>query len=96
MRRASDALEIFHSCSNPPISGLFGAQGYASRRVPIGFEPFAVLLQFHHLDPEEKRFALADRGLARSLEKAREEARKCVLLCANCHAELEAGIATMP
>jgi hypothetical protein len=22
----------------------------------------------------------------------REEARKCVLLCANCHAEVEAGI----
>jgi transposase len=52
-------------------------------------------LQFHHLDPEEKRFGLAARGIALSLEKARAEARKCVLLCANCHAEVEAGIANL-
>jgi hypothetical protein len=25
----------------------------------------------------------------------REEAEKCVLLCANCHAEVEAGIVTI-
>ena len=28
----------------------------------------------------------------RSLDKAREEVRKCVVLCANCHAEVEAGL----
>jgi hypothetical protein len=33
--------------------------------------------------------------VARSLERCREEARKCVLLCANCHAEVEGGIATV-
>jgi transposase len=61
-----------------------------------GYDRYAGALQFHHLDPSEKSFALADRGLARSLERARAEARKCVLVCANCHAELEAGIATIP
>jgi transposase len=55
-----------------------------------------VALEFHHVDPTEKRFALSHRGVARSLERARREASKCVLLCANCHAEVEAGIATMP
>jgi hypothetical protein len=25
----------------------------------------------------------------------REEAAKCVLLCSNCHAEVEAGVATL-
>ena len=28
--------------------------------------------------------------------KSRAEARKCVLLCANCHAEVEGGFATLP
>jgi hypothetical protein len=27
-----------------------------------------------------------------ALERLRAEARKCVLLCANCHAEVEAGM----
>ena len=52
-------------------------------------------LGFHHPDPGEKRFSLGDRGVARSLERARKEARKCVLLCANCHAEVEAGVARL-
>jgi hypothetical protein len=53
-------------------------------------------LQFHHMDPAEKAFSIAYRGVTRSLEAALAEARKCVLLCANCHAEVEAGVATLP
>jgi transposase len=48
-------------------------------------------LQFHHRVPAEKSFGLAQAGVARSLDRARAEAAKCVLLCANCHAEVEAG-----
>jgi 5-methylcytosine-specific restriction endonuclease McrA len=61
-----------------------------------GYDRYAGALQFHHVDPAKKAFAIADRGVARSLERALAEARKCVLLCANCHAEIEGGIATMP
>jgi transposase len=60
-----------------------------------GYSRYAGALQFHHVDPTNKAFALSGRGLARSLAKAREEVVKCVLLCANCHAEVEAGIATI-
>jgi transposase-like protein len=60
-----------------------------------GYDRYAGALQFHHLDPATKAFGLASRGLARSLAKARLEVAKCVLLCANCHAEVEAGIATI-
>jgi transposase-like protein len=60
-----------------------------------GYSRYAGALQFHHVDPTEKAFALSSRGLARSLAKAREEVMKCVLLCANCHAEVEAGVATI-
>jgi 5-methylcytosine-specific restriction endonuclease McrA len=61
-----------------------------------GYDRYAGALQFHHLDPAEKEFALSTRGIARSLSKARAEARKCVLLCATCHAEVEAGLASLP
>jgi Homeodomain-like domain-containing protein len=56
-----------------------------------GYDRCVAALQFHHPDPCEKSFAVSHRGATRSLGKAREEARKCVLLCANCHAEVEAG-----
>jgi hypothetical protein len=60
-----------------------------------GYDRYAGALEFHHVDPSTKAFAIADGGLARSLERARAEAAKCVLVCANCHAELEGGIATI-
>lgn len=60
-----------------------------------GYARYVGALQFHHLDPGQKVFALSSRGLARSLDSARQEAAKCALLCANCHAEVEAGIATI-
>ena len=53
-------------------------------------------LQFHHLDATAKEFQISERGVTRSIAAARAEAAKCVLLCANCHAEVEAGAATIP
>jgi hypothetical protein len=73
---------------------LVEAAGGACRL--CGYDRYPGALQFHHLDPAQKAFAIADRGVARSLERALAEARKCVLVCANCHAEIEGGIATMP
>ena len=61
-----------------------------------GFAEYAGALQFHHVDPTTKAFQLGGRGLTRSIEALRAEARKCVLLCANCHAMVEAGVATLP
>ncbi len=56
-----------------------------------GYDRWIGALQFHHLDPAEKAFGIAAGGMARSLERMRAEAEKCVLLCSNCHAEVEAG-----
>jgi 5-methylcytosine-specific restriction endonuclease McrA len=61
-----------------------------------GYDRYAGALQFHHVDAADKAFALSGSGIARSLTKARAEAAKCVLLCGNCHAEVEAGLATIP
>jgi transposase-like protein len=60
-----------------------------------GYDRAVAALQFHHVDPSSKLFSIAHRGATRSLDAARQEAGKCVLLCANCHAEVEAGIATL-
>jgi transposase-like protein len=61
-----------------------------------GYDRAPQALHFHHIDPEQKSFSMALRGVARSLKRCRAEARKCVLLCANCHAEVEAGLARLP
>jgi transposase len=53
-------------------------------------------LHFHHLEPSLKRHEINARGSAIALEKLRAEVRKCILLCANCHAEVEAGLITLP
>lgn len=53
-------------------------------------------LHFHHLEPSEKRIEINAKGVVLSLETLRAEARKCVLLCSNCHAEVEDGSASIP
>jgi transposase len=58
--------------------------------VLCGYARHPAALQFHHLDPASKSFGLGVSGITRSIERLREEASKCILLCANCHAELEA------
>jgi DNA-directed RNA polymerase subunit RPC12/RpoP len=59
--------------------------------VLCGYSAWIGALEFHHLDPSEKAFSVSGTGVTRSLERARAEARKCVLLCSNCHAEVEGG-----
>lgn len=61
-----------------------------------GFAESLAALQFHHLDPSEKEFHIAHQGVTRSIARARDEARKCILLCANCHAAVECGDAALP
>lgn len=50
----------------------------------------------HHVDGSAKEFGLSVRGLTRSWEKLKEEADKCVLVCANCHREIHAGVSQLP
>lgn len=53
-----------------------------------GYQENIAALQFHHLDPSKKQFKLGHRMLSnRSWDAILKEAPKCILLCANCHAE---------
>ena len=74
------------------LISLFGSQCCI-----CGFNAFQEALEFHHIDPQTKSFGLTDSNAAtKALEKQLEEARKCVLLCANCHRGLHAGHLELP
>lgn len=47
-------------------------------------------LEFHHLDPTQKDFSIST--ISKSFETVKSELDKCVLLCANCHREVHAGL----
>lgn len=54
-------------------------------------------LQFHHLDPSQKDFGLsASVANIKSWDSIIAEARKCIMVCANCHSEIHAGITAIP
>lgn len=63
--------------------------------VVCGYDTYVGALDFHHIDPKQKSFSLSVKGLSYSWESLVSEAEKCVLLCKNCHTELEAGLITL-
>jgi hypothetical protein len=77
------------------IKGTLVAEA-GGKCVLCGYHRCQRALEFHHLDPRTKEFHLGYGGATRSLAKSRAEAGKCILLCANCHAEVEAGMTVVP
>ncbi|KKU44761.1 MAG: hypothetical protein UX64_C0046G0002 [Microgenomates group bacterium GW2011_GWC2_46_7] len=57
-----------------------------------GYNKYVGALDFHHVDEGMKSFDLSSRGLTRSWDRIKEEINKCVLVCANCHREVHAGL----
>ena len=58
-----------------------------------GYNKYFGSLEFHHKNPAEKDFSIAKkRG---DMERAREEANKCILVCSNCHKEIHGGFTTL-
>ena len=53
-------------------------------------------LDFHHINPLMKKFGIGAKGYTRSLQATKEEVDKCILVCANCHREIEGGITQLP
>lgn len=60
-----------------------------------GYDRTPFNLHFHRVDPATKEFEL-NCGTGKSLAAFRVEAAKCVLVCANCHGEIEAGVVLSP
>lgn len=95
----------YYRCKQCRAAGVVKRRRVVKRRlveeaggacVLCGYGRWAGALQFHHVDPTRKEFHIAQRGYSRSLARSRAEAEKCVLLCANCHSEVEGGFATLP
>jgi transposase len=61
-----------------------------------GYDRYLGALHFHHVDPVQKRIEINSSGATPSLAALRLEAAKCVVLCSNCRAEVETGIASIP
>lgn len=61
-----------------------------------GFKGHFSVFDLHHTGAQPKSFGIAARGISRSWEKTKAEADKCVLICANCHREVHAGIKKLP
>ena len=51
-----------------------------------GYNKNIAALEFHHLDPNTKKFTLSDTH--HTWEETKEELDKCILVCSNCHREL--------
>lgn len=56
-----------------------------------GYNKCKDALNFHHIDPTKKSFSISG-AHSRKWEEIRKELDKCILLCANCHAEEHAKL----
>lgn len=57
-----------------------------------GYNRCQKALEFHHLDPNEKDFPVTGSSVTRRFAEMVVEARKCIVLCANCHREVHDGM----
>lgn len=60
---------------------------FGSACVVCGYDRCKAALEWHHLDPNGKEIE-PKKAFSRSWERIKEELKKCVLLCANCHREV--------
>src|SRR3989338_5363741 len=53
-------------------------------------------LDIHHKNPNNKNFGISEDGITRSWKRVKSEIQECILICANCHREIHAGITQLP
>ena len=61
--------------------------------IVCGYDKYIGALSFHHLDPSKKETIISDKNI--TMGRAKKEVEKCVLVCLNCHAEIEAGLTSL-
>ena len=57
-----------------------------------GYNKTNSALEFHHIDPSKKEYAIARGGIKKKKKKDLREVQKCILVCANCHREIHDGL----
>lgn len=58
--------------------------------VICGYNSSMVALDFHHLDPKTKELDIWQKSY--KYERIKKEITKCIVVCANCHREIHAGL----
>jgi hypothetical protein len=61
-----------------------------------GYDRCQEAMESHHLNGSLKDFGISHKGYTRSWPKVKAELDKCVMLCANCHREVHAGLLQLP
>lgn len=52
-----------------------------------GYKKCVGALEFHHIEPQNKKYQLSS-GNCHNFKEDLEEAKKCLLVCSNCHREI--------
>jgi hypothetical protein len=92
MSKGSDAVKQWRIKSKLRIVTALGGSC-----VVCGYNRCLAAFDIHHKVPAIKEFSFsAVRTSPATWEKVCKELRSCVLLCANCHREVHAGITTIP
>ncbi len=79
------------NCKQRIIDGMGGACQCC------GYNVCNKSLQLHHIDPSKKQLSLgAIRANPKKWITIVQELKKCILVCANCHGEIHAGIRNIP
>jgi 5-methylcytosine-specific restriction endonuclease McrA len=74
---------------------LISIQQKGGKCVICRYNRFSGAMDFHHV-VGPKEFSVGNIGYSRSWKNLKKELNKCVLLCANCHREVEGGFAAVP
>ena len=85
------AREILHSQDKRSYyRKLFLIEKLGGACSKCGYAKNYSALEFHHLDPSIKEIPLSGRQLSNSsMERILMEVEKCILVCSNCHREIE-------
>jgi hypothetical protein len=70
-------------------------QAKGGKCVICGYDKYIGALDLHHVRGK-KEFTIGDTGYTYSKEKLKAELKKCILVCSNCHREIEAGVTKLP
>lgn len=67
---------------------------FGGKCICCGYNAYSGALDFHHRDRKEKKFSLSkhySNHCSSCFDMILEEAKKCDLVCSNCHREIEGG-----
>lgn len=67
--------------------------GY-NKCIICGYDKCFNAIDFHHLDPKEKKYNLATKMRGLPKEEYIQEIKKCIPVCSNCHREIHSGVTT--